>query len=211
MDLSTLANLVNAAAVTAGVIFAAVQIHHYRQRRRRDAMLELLRSFQSRDFTRALRRVNSLPDGADVRTIREVLGPDGPDDVFLLGLTWESLGVLLFRREVSIDLMDDLFSGAIQISWRKLHLFVEEDRGTTERNTVWEWFQWLAERMLEREKTVPPVPAHIMHRSWRKMVGRNFIEPNRSRPFVLRPARLGETGVRFGVSDGRHDGAPIGY
>ena len=167
VDISTLANLVNAAAVTAGVIFAAVQIHHYRQRRRRDAMIELLRSFQSRDFTRALRRVNSLPDGADLQKIREILGPDGADDVFMLGLTWESLGVLLFRREVSLDLMDDLFSGAIIISWRKLHVFVEEDRRITERNTVWEWFQWLAERMLEREKSVPPVPAHIAHRSWR--------------------------------------------
>src|SRR5450432_3711237 len=89
------------------------------------------------------------------------------DDVFMVGLTWESLGVLLFRREVTFDLMDDLFSGAIIISWRELHVFVEEDRRTTERNTVWEWFQWLAERMLEREKGVPPVPAHIAHRSWR--------------------------------------------
>jgi hypothetical protein len=41
VDLSTIANLVNAVAVSAGVIFAAVQIRHYRQRRRRDAMLEL--------------------------------------------------------------------------------------------------------------------------------------------------------------------------
>jgi hypothetical protein len=44
---------------------------------------------------------------------------------------------------------------------------VEEDRRITERDTVWEWFQWLAERMSEREKSVPPVPAHIAHRSWR--------------------------------------------
>jgi hypothetical protein len=35
VDLSTIANLVNAVAVSAGVIFAAVQIRHYRQRRRR--------------------------------------------------------------------------------------------------------------------------------------------------------------------------------
>jgi hypothetical protein len=103
----------------------------------------------------------------DLQKIREVLGPDGADDVFMLGLTWESLGVLLFRREVSLDLMDDLFSGAIIISWRKIHVFVEEDRRITQRDTVWEWFQWLAERMSEREKSVPPVAAHIAHRSWR--------------------------------------------
>src|SRR6266446_10861647 len=110
MDVSTLANLINAFAVTAGVIFAAGQIRHYRQRRRRDAMLELVRSFQSPAFTSALRRINLLPDGADLATIREVLGPDGLDYVFLVGLTWESLGVLLFRHEVALDLMDDFFS-----------------------------------------------------------------------------------------------------
>src|SRR4051812_13345251 len=130
-------------------------------------MLELVRSFQSADFTSALRRVNSLPDGATGQQIRDLLGPDGGDAVFLLGLTWESLGVLLFRREVTLELMDDFFSGAIVISWRKLHAFVEEDRRSTGRETVWEWFRWLAERMIEREKSVVPVPAHVAHRSWR--------------------------------------------
>ena len=93
MDLSTLANLVNAFAVTAGVIFAAAQISYYRQRRQREAMLELVRSFQSPAFTSALRRVLSLPDGADTQKIREVLGPDGED-----GFTWfhSTLKALVF-------------------------------------------------------------------------------------------------------------------
>src|SRR6266487_2999934 len=104
MDLSTLANLINAFAVTAALIFTAAQIGYYRQRRRREAMLELVRSFQSPAFTSALRRVLSLPDGADTRKIREVLGPDGEDAVYLVSLTWESLGVLVFRREVTLDL-----------------------------------------------------------------------------------------------------------
>jgi hypothetical protein len=95
-----------------------------------------------------------------------VLGQDGPENVFLVGLTWESLVVLLFRHEVTFDLMDDFFSGAIAISWRKLHVFVEEDRRTLQRDMVWEWFQWLAERMIEREKRATPVPAHIAHRAW---------------------------------------------
>lgn len=166
MDLSTFANLVNAVAVTAGVIFAAVQIHHYRQQQRRDAMLELVRSFQSPPFTRALHRVNSLPDAATRQQIRETLGPDGEDDVFLVGLTWESLGVLVFRHEITLDLIGDFFSGAISISWRKLQTFVEEDRRSLKRETVWEWFQWLAERMLEREQRLRPTPAHIAHRDW---------------------------------------------
>ncbi len=112
MDISTIANLINAIAVTAGVIFAAAQIRQYRHRRQRDAMLELVRSFQSPAFTAALRRVLSLPDGADAAKIREVLGPDGEDAVYLVSLTWESLGVLVFRREVFTASAADLESSA---------------------------------------------------------------------------------------------------
>src|SRR2546428_2866600 len=135
MDLSTFANVVNAIAVTAGVIFAAAQIGYYRQRRRRDAMLELVRSFQSPAFTSALRRVLSLPDGADTQKIREVLGPDGEDAVYLVSLTWESIGLLLFRRELTLDLIDDFFSGPILLSWKKLQVYSEESRRTLDRET----------------------------------------------------------------------------
>ena len=167
MDISTIANLINAIAVSAGVIFAAAQIRQYRQRRERDAMLELVRSFQSPAFTAALRRVLSLPDGADSAKIREVLGPDGEDAVYLVSLTWESLGVLVYRREVTLDLVDDFFSGPLVISWQKLKVYSEEWRRTLNRETGNEWFHWLAERMLEREKTSPPIPAYVAHRRWR--------------------------------------------
>ncbi len=168
MDLSTLANLINAFAVTAGVIFAAAQISYYRQRKRREAMLELVRSFQSPTFTSALRRVLSLPDGAVTQKIREVLGPDGEDMVYLVSLTWESLGVLVFRREVTLNLVEDFFSGPILLSWQKLNVYSEEWRRTLRRETGNEWFHWLAERMMERERLSPPVPAYIEHRAWLK-------------------------------------------
>ena len=123
MDISNIANLSNAVAVTAGVIFAAVQIRQYQRQRKRDAMLELVRSFQSPAFTAALRRVLSLPDDAGSAKIREVLGPDGEDAVYLVSLTWESLGVLVFRREVTLDLVDDFFSGPLVLSWQKLRVY----------------------------------------------------------------------------------------
>ena len=168
MDLSTLANLINAFAVTAALIFAAVQISYYRRGIRREAMLELVRSFQSPAFTSALRRVLSLPDGADAQKIREVLGPDGEDPVYLVSLNFESLGILLFRREVTIDLVDDFFSGPILLSWQKLKAHSEECRRTLNRETFNEWFHWLAERMMERERLSPPVPVYIAYRTWRE-------------------------------------------
>jgi len=168
MDVSTVANLVNAVAVTAGLIFAAVQIRQFRQQKHRETMLELVRSFQSPAFTSALRRVISLPDGANAAKIREVLGLDGEDAVYLVSLTWESIGILLFRGEVTLELIDDFYSGPIIISWQKLKTYGEEMRQAMNRETGMEWFHWLAERMMERERSSPPIPAYLAHRSWRE-------------------------------------------
>jgi hypothetical protein len=81
----------------------------------------------------------------------------------LLG-TWESLGILVFRGAVSLDLVDDFYSGSLVHSWRKLQRLVHDVRVETGRETRSEWFQWLAARMMQRETLTPPVPAHIAHR-----------------------------------------------
>jgi hypothetical protein len=77
MDLSTIANLLNTIAVTAGVIFAAVQIRDYRRQRHRDSMSALVRSFQTPSFAHSLRRVSSLPDNVSREQIKALLGSDG--------------------------------------------------------------------------------------------------------------------------------------
>jgi hypothetical protein len=42
-----------------------------------------------------------------------------------------------------------------------------EFRAQIGRDTFMEWFQWLAERMLEREQAEEPVPAYLAHRGWK--------------------------------------------
>jgi|ERR1700694_2049319 hypothetical protein len=163
MDIATFANLINAIAVTAGVIFAAAQIRHYQRRRHRDSMLELVRSFQSPTFAKGLRRLIELPDNISADEIRKILGPEGEDLIVHVTATWETIGVLLFHGELSIDIIDDFFSGPILISWSKLLPYTTDLRRQYQRDTWSEWFQWLAERMMERESTAPPVPAYIAH------------------------------------------------
>ena len=172
MDISTLANLVNAIAVTAGVIFAATQIRDYRRQRRRESMLSLVRSFQSPTFAQALRRVVELPNDTSGKQIQEILGPSGEDIIAHLTGTWESIGVLVFHNELTLDVVDDFFSGPIVLSWKKLRPYVEYLRQQYNRDTWSEWFQWLAERMMERESKLPAVPAYIAHRSESKSLKR---------------------------------------
>ena len=89
------------------------------------------------------------------------------DGAWLLMTTWESLGILVHRREISLKLVEDFFSGPIALSWLKFQNLVEEMRRELDRDTYFEWFQWLAERVMERESSLPPIPAHIEYRAWR--------------------------------------------
>jgi len=173
MDLGTFAELTSAGAVVIGLLFAAVQLRQFRRTQEREAGLALLRSYQTRSLAKALLIVFDLPVGLSKAEVESRVGAEIAT-LYALMTTWESLGILVQRGQVDLAMVDDFFSGPIMLSWQRLQPYVEEQRDELQRDTIWEWFQWLAERMLERESATPPVPAHIAHRHW--------VEGRRSRP-----------------------------
>lgn len=166
MSIEVIFQGVEAVAVVIGVGFAIIQVRQYRREKHRESALELVHSFQTPAFARALNLVYNLPDGLSKEEIESTLGDDF-HLVYALMTTWESLGIMVHRREIDLDLVDDFFSGPIKISWQKLQGHVMGERAMLERETIEEWFQWLTERILEREADAPPVPAHVAHKDWR--------------------------------------------
>lgn len=165
MDLVGIAEIVSAIAVLIGFGFAISEVRRYRSQKIRESALELVKSYQTLDFAVAITRLIDLPDGLSKQQLENHLG-DEMRYISLLMTTWESLGVLTFRQEVTLDLLDDFYSGPIVLSWKKLRRYVEELRRIGGRETYFEWFQWLAERLGDRESRELPVPAHIEHRAW---------------------------------------------
>jgi hypothetical protein len=165
MSIEIALQAIQAAAVVAGIGFAIVQVREYRRDRRRSTAIELLHSFQTPAFAEALNLVYNLPDGLSREALERRLEGRFPV-VYALMTTWESLGVLVHMGEIDLDLVEDFFSGPILISWRKLKGHVEGERAATGRDTIEEWFQWLAERLQERESATPAQPAHIEYRNW---------------------------------------------
>lgn len=164
-DLGTIADLTSAAAVVVGLLFALVQLRQFRRVQEREAGMALLRSYQTRTLARALLIVFELPDGLGKAEVEARVGGEMAT-LYAMMTIWESLGILVHRGQVDLAMVDDFFSGPIVLSWGKLHRYVDEQREELCRGTLWEWFQWLGEQMLERESATPPVPAHIAHRRW---------------------------------------------
>ena len=164
MVLVTIAEVISTVILAIGVTFALIQLNQFRSHRKREVALELFHSFQTPEFVKALLIVFHLPDDLSKSELQKIVGDD--ISIGILMTTWESLGILVYRGELSLELVDDFFSGPILISWKKLKRHVSDERKEQERDTISEWFQWLAERMMERELDEPPIPAHIAYRDW---------------------------------------------
>ena len=76
MDAEFLLQSVQAAVVVIGVGFAAYELRKYREERNREAALELVHTFQTPEFAKALLIVCELPDGLSKAEIEAHVGED---------------------------------------------------------------------------------------------------------------------------------------
>ncbi len=155
--------MASAIAVLVAVIFGVLQIRQMRKTRALFALTELVRAMQTPEFTRSVRLVLTLPEGA----APELVGGDATivPAVLTVSHVYESLGVLVFHRIVHIHLVDDLMGGYVRESWRRLKPYVESRR--RELGVYYgEWMQWLAERLQEHPSDGKQEGAHIAHRRW---------------------------------------------
>jgi hypothetical protein len=165
--LANLADIVASIGVMLGLVFAGIQLRQFRLSQEREAGLVLLHSYQTPLMARGLYVMFTLPDDLSRYEVESRVGEELLT-LWVLMVTWESLGVLVYRGQVELEMVDDFFSGPLMLSWRKLRRYVEEYREHVQRDTYMEWFQWLAERMQERESQTPPVPAYVACRNWRQ-------------------------------------------
>lgn len=166
MELALIFQIISTSAVILGIAFGILNLRNFQKMRKREAAILMLNSFQTNEFVRGLLLVFNLPASVNKAEIDGMPKDDYLALYLMLG-TWERLGILVYRDEIPLDLVDDAFSGPILISWEKLKGFVEEFRANVQRDTGFEWFQWLAERMMERENTTSAIPAYIAHKKWK--------------------------------------------
>jgi len=173
MDLQSVANIaeiVGALLVIVGVFFALVEIRHLRQQRRETAAMEIMRAFQSPDFTKALRLVMDFEQECSVCR-DESLSQELQDAAMLVSTTLESIGLMVYQRIVPFGLVQQLMGGTIQAGWRVLRPHTEWLREKLSRPSFHEWFQWLSERMSEYPEYRDEEGAYSKYLRWKPEKG----------------------------------------
>jgi len=93
-------------------IFGVMQVVSARRSRREQAAIEIIHSVQNGPFARAWRTVSELPPGLPAEELerrgREVT--DAADDI---ALAFETLGYLVYRRVIPLNIVEDLIGVVI--------------------------------------------------------------------------------------------------
>jgi hypothetical protein len=162
--LANLAQVLGAVAVLAAILFGIAQIRQFRQQRRDALAVELMRSIQDAEFTRSLRVVFTLPPQISAAELR-AHGPDLEDAAWALCAKYETLGFLVYRGIMPIELVEELVGGVGVHLWHRLRPWAETVREEQGQPLLLEWFQWLAERLQDRKRP-QALPAYIRLQSW---------------------------------------------
>jgi len=168
VELQTLANMAEifgVLLVVIGVIFGLLEIRHYRQQRQETASMEIMRAFQSPDFTKALRLVMNFEQECQ-QCRDEDIPQELQDAAMLVSTTLEAVGLMVYQRIVPFRLVQQLMGGTIQASWCVLSPHTEMLREDLRRPSIHEWFQWLSERLTEHPEYRDEEGAYLKYQHW---------------------------------------------
>lgn len=167
-DLTRLANfaeIIGAAVVIGGIVFAMLQMRQLRQQRRELAAIELFRFFGSPQFTNAYREILQLPSGLTKDQMRSI-STNTENNAMLIGSTMENIGVMMYQRIVPSAVVKNLMGTSATLLWHRLETWIRDLRVELENPGAFEWFQWLAETLEELQET-DNEPAYEAHKDWK--------------------------------------------
>lgn len=162
--LANVAQVIGVIAVIAAIVFGFVQVRQYRQQRRDALAVELMRSIQDVEFTRSLIMVLNLPFEVTAQDVRD-RGDAYEFAVLALMAKYETLGYLVYRGIMPLELVEELVGGVGVHTWRRLKPWAQALRNAQGQPLLFEWFEWLVGQLEQRRRT-EAVPAYVRCRDW---------------------------------------------
>ncbi len=136
--LANLAQILGAVAVIAGIAFGFTQVRQFRQQRQDALAVELMRSIQDAEFTRSLRILLEVPDNTSAAEFRS-LEPTVEEAAWALGAKYETLGYLVYRGIMPIDMVEELLGGVGVRLWYRIKPWVAVVREQQGQPLIHEW------------------------------------------------------------------------
>jgi len=166
VSLSTLANLaeiIGAGSIITGLIFGWFQVRNFRLQQRNAVAINLAQTFYNQELARAIALLQSIPDGVTLKELGEY-GVEHVNAAITVTTSFETMGVLVFKRIATLDLVLDLAGGIVATMNRKLRVWQNDMREAQQQPSWGEWFEWLGDQAEKVKRQ--QIPAHVKYRDW---------------------------------------------
>ena len=161
---ANIAEIIGAGSIITGLIVGWVQIRHLRRQQRDAVAINLAQTFYSDDLARAIAMIQPLQDDFSLQEMR-ALGVDYVHAALTLVTSFETMGLLVYKRIAPLDLVLDLAGGVVSVLTHKLRRWQRELREEQQHPSLGEWFEWLGDQARAHKSGAEP--AHIAHRNWK--------------------------------------------
>ncbi|MDQ6931574.1 MAG: hypothetical protein M3160_00195 [Candidatus Eremiobacteraeota bacterium] len=166
MEISTLLNILSTMALVGALLFAGLQLRSANRVRSEQAAITLIETALSAILTRPLGRIAEVSPNARAADLK-AYGPDIERAIQEIGFRLETVGYLVYRRVATLESVEDLMGGMVTFWWARIKPFAERDRELTGNPRMYEWVQWLAERVADGRSGSSPEPAFLRYADWR--------------------------------------------
>jgi hypothetical protein len=142
-DIAAVAEIIGVLTIVSGLAFGIFQLRAHRIQQRNAVATSLAKTFYNTEFAKSVVLLHQLPDGASADEINDA-SPEFREAAVVVCTSFETMGLLVYRRIAPFDLVMDLAGGMSRSMYRKLQNWILDRRENQDQPSWAEWFEWLA-------------------------------------------------------------------
>jgi hypothetical protein len=148
VDIQTVSIAIASAGVFAASIYYILQIRHQNRMRQTDLVMKLYSQFSSLEFQKVWYEVLKR----EAQDYYDYEKKYGFAEYSTIDIFFEGIGILLKRKLIGIELVDDMFTTPVKWTWEKMKDITLEWRKVRKAPEIGEWLEYLYNEMQKREQ-----------------------------------------------------------
>jgi hypothetical protein len=158
VDVQTVSIAIASASVVAGIVYYVFQVRHQAKLRQTDLIMRLYSTFGGEEHQKAGKKISKITYEGYDDFVKKYGAPNSEEPIPMaidkVLYFFEEVGVLLSKKLVDIDMIDQLMGYNIMMIGTKTMPIIEQARKRLNLPRVWTNFEYLYNEMKKREQKV---------------------------------------------------------
>ena len=150
VDVQTFSIVIASAGVLVAAAYYALQIRQQTRLRKNDLVMRMYYHFGSKEFQGSWQTIMN----AEFKDYDDLVENYGKADAWSVLFFFGGIGLLVYRERAYLNVVDQMISGPVKITWEKMKPVVEGYRKRYDQPQFGEWFEYLYTELEKRGRRI---------------------------------------------------------